>query len=85
MGPHRPTGQQANRLTGIVDVRDMLCAQALAVVAQALDRLTAGEPMEVLYNAADVHRDLLSWAADRGHVATEWGDGRLRIERRHAG
>lgn len=64
-----------------VDVRDMLCAQALAVVAQALNRLTAGEPLEVLYNAEDVHRDLLVWAADRGDAAAEMGLGRLQITR----
>lgn len=63
----------------LVDVREMLCAQALAVVAQAMDRLTAGEPLEILYNAEDVRRDLLVWANDRGYIADEAGAGTLRL------
>ena len=52
-----------------VDVRDMLCAQALAVVARAMKPLRAGDALEVLYNAQDVKRDLLVWAKARGHPA----------------
>ena len=65
-----------------VDVRDMLCAQALAVVAQAMEGLKAAEAAEVLYNAEDVRRDLLVWAQDRGYPAREAGVRVLRIERR---
>ena len=52
-----------------VDVRDMLCAQALAVVGGALKRLAPGEPVVIQYNAADVREDLVRWAADRGDFA----------------
>ena len=54
-----------------VDVREMLCAQALAQVARAMDHLAPGQALAVRYNADDVRRDLLAWAADRGHLATE--------------
>lgn len=67
--------------TDMVDVRDMLCAQALAVVAQALDRLTAGQPMDVLYNADDVRRDLFAWARGRGHAIQDVGGSTLRLQR----
>ena len=49
----------------------MLCAQALAVVAQALARLQPGSILEVRYNADDVRRDLLAWARERGHQVAE--------------
>ena len=52
-----------------VDVRDMLCAQALAVVARAMKPLRAGDALEVRYNAQDVKHDLLVWAKARGHPA----------------
>ena len=45
-----------------VDVREMLCAQALAQAEAAMRRLRAGEILEVLYNADDVKKDLLVWA-----------------------
>ena len=64
-----------------VDVRDMVCAQALAVVAQALRRLQAGDAVEVLYNAQDVRRDLLVWAKDRGYPVLQVGEGALAIRR----
>jgi len=64
-----------------VDVRDMLCAQALAVVAQAMERLQRAQPLEVCYNAEDVRRDLLVWAQDRGYPVREVDGGVLRIER----
>ena len=65
-----------------VNVRDMLCAQALAVVARAVDRLADGEALDVLYSTEDVKRDLLVWARDRGHQIGDSGSLRLRIERR---
>ena len=55
-------------IVSTVDVRDMLCAQALAVVAQALGRLPAGSVLEVRYNVPDVKRDLLAWGRERGHA-----------------
>lgn len=56
-----------------VDARDMVCAQALAVVAKALAGLPARSFATILVNADDVRRDLLAWAADRGYAATEAG------------
>ncbi len=47
-----------------VDVRDMLCAQALAVIAQAVERLEAGAGLVISYNAEDVRHDLLVWARE---------------------
>ena len=64
-----------------VDVRDMLCAQALAVVAKTLARDTAAEEFVVLYNAEDVQRDLLVWAQERRYPARVGGVGALRILR----
>ena len=51
----------------VVDVRDMLCAQALAVVSNAMARVRAGQAIEVLTNAEDVRHDLLAWANQRGY------------------
>ena len=64
-----------------VDVQDMLCAQALAKVAQALARLAPGETLDVRYNTPDVKQDLVVWAASTGHPAAEHGAGILRITR----
>ena len=67
--------------TATVDVRDMLCAQALAVVAQAIDQVQAHDALDVLYNTDDVKRDLLIWVRDRGHTLRGERPNRLRIER----
>ncbi len=66
-------------MSSSIDVRDMLCAQALAVVGGALKPLAPGEPLEVRYSAADVRKDLVRWAADQGHAAIDAGSGRLRL------
>ncbi len=50
-----------------VDVRDMLCAQALARIAKALSALDVGQRVRVRFNAEDVERDIVSWVAARGH------------------
>ena len=63
------------------DVSDMLCAQALARVAQALSRVPSGESLIVRYNTQDVKRDLLAWARALGHAASEPDGTTLRIER----
>jgi len=65
-----------------VDVRDMLCAQALAVVAQALDRLPAGANLNIRYNAGDVRQDLLAWAQALGHDMSEPEPQRLQVRKR---
>lgn len=68
-------------LSATVDVRDMVCAQALAVVAKALAAVPAGGTATVFYNAEDVRRDVLAWASDRGYAA-ENAPGRLQLTKR---
>lgn len=72
-----PTGKTGS--TEFVDVRDMTCAQALAVVARAASRLASGQPLNILYNAQDVKRDLIVWATDRGVKVSEGGPDRLQV------
>ena len=67
--------------SALVDVRQMLCAQALAVVAQAMGRIEMGEIVQVLYDTEDVRRDLLAWASDRGHRVDDRRAAMLHIER----
>lgn len=64
-----------------VDVRDMVCAQALAVLGKALAGRPAGGTATVFYNAEDVRRDVLAWASDRGY-AVEDAPGRLQLTKR---
>jgi TusA-related sulfurtransferase len=64
-----------------VDVRDMLCAQALAVVARSMAALARGAAATVRYNAPDVKRDLVVWARDQGHRVREPDAGALLIEK----
>ena len=68
-------------LTQTVDVRDMVCAQALALVARAMRRLRVGVRLRVLYNAEDVKRDVLVWAKDGGHLAADEAPSVLQIAR----
>ena len=63
-----------------VDVRDMTCAQALAVVARAVERLAGGQLLSILYNAPDVQRDLMVWASDRAWRVLDDGPERLRLQ-----
>jgi len=69
-----------------VDVRDMLCAQALAQAAQAMQPLTGGAILELICNAEDVRRDLVAWAQQVRHqvlsVQVCDGDTRLKIQKR---
>ena len=64
-----------------IDVRDMVCAQALAVVAQAVERLPVDGAATILYNTADVQRDLIVWARDRGLSVNESTAGTLHVQR----
>lgn len=63
-----------------VDVRDMLCAQALAVVAQRLGSLQAAQAAVVRYSTEDVKRDLLAWARDRGYDVDVAAPGTLQMQ-----
>ena len=64
-----------------VDVRDMICAQALAQADRAIRRLQPGESLTVICNAADVERDLSVWAKEVGHrlVSTEQRPDAIRL------
>jgi TusA-related sulfurtransferase len=64
-----------------LDVRDMMCAQALAVVAHAVERAAIGTSVDVCYNATDVKHDLSVWAREQGHGVHEAGNDLLRIQR----
>ena len=64
-----------------VDVEGMLCAQALAVVDQALKPLPPGARLEVRGSSPDVAADLAVWAKDRGHQLTTLPDGAITLIR----
>ena len=64
-----------------VDVRDMLCAQALAVVSQVLGDLQEGQTLEVLFSADDVQHDLCVWASEAGHTVEESKGAALRVRK----
>lgn len=73
-------GIMSGRSAITIDVRDMVCAQALAIVAQAVERLPAGGLATILYNAPDVRQDLLLWARDRGCSIDEQTSGALHLQ-----
>jgi len=64
-----------------VDVRDMLCAQALAQIARAVVAIQVGQRVRVRFNAEDVERDIVSWVTARGHIMKGEGAEALWIER----
>ena len=66
----------------LLDVREMLCAQALAVVARAMALLGRGRSLAVRYNSEDVKSDLLTWAATQGYDAGDDDPGRLELTKR---
>ena len=68
--------------TQTVDVRDMLCAQALAVVAKAMTPLPPGAWAKVRYSTEDVRRDLVVWATERGYGIRETADASVQLEKR---
>lgn len=67
-----------------IDVRDMLCAQALAVVAEAMAKLPIGTTVTIHYNTDDVKHDLCVWASERQYRVFEVNDSVLRLERRRS-
>ena len=50
-----------------VDVRNMLCAQALMLIMHACKELAPGNTLEVRYNKRNVRRDLVAWAEVMEH------------------
>ena len=75
------TGIMDERQVPTADVRDMLCAQALAVVAGAIGQVEIGRAIEVLYSTDDVKKDVTVWARAAGHETALLTPGTLRIER----
>ena len=67
--------------TRLIDVRDMVCAQALARLARAARLLPAGHAVDVLYNAEDVSRDACAWALEHGFHVDAREPQRLRLTR----
>lgn len=67
-----------------VDVRQMLCAQALALIARAAARLQPGQGLAITYDADDVKRDVLVWAQERGYAVLSVTAGALVLMRRDA-
>lgn len=57
-----------------VDVRDMLCAQAIMVVWRACRTLAAEAVLEIVCNAHDVKDDLLIWAKELRYSVLEVED-----------
>jgi TusA-related sulfurtransferase len=66
-------------MSPVVDVRDMLCAQALAEIAQAAARLSSGQTLMITYNAEDVKQDAARWAHHQGYRLEEEGPASLRL------
>ena len=64
-----------------VDVREMLCAQALAVVARQIGQLRPDDVAAVYYAADDVKHDLIAWANDRGYQIALVAPGTLHVQR----
>ena len=58
-------------MTETIDVRDMLCAQALAQVSSVMRRVEDGALVEVVCNTIDVRDDLLAWANTQGQELVE--------------
>ena len=68
-------------MSALADVRDMTCAQALAVVAKAMAQLADGAVLSVSANAEDVKRDVLAWARERGHRVGQEAPDTLTLQR----
>lgn len=59
----------------------MLCAQALALVAQAVAKLHSGDTLIVRYNTEDVRRDLVVWARAQQCGVQGRGAGLMQLQR----
>ena len=70
-----------------VDVRDMLCAQAIALAGQAAKQAPAGAVLDVVCNTDDVKTDLLIWAREMAYPvlgsSVEPEGARVRIHKDH--
>ena len=74
-----------------LDVRNLLCAQALMAVMKGVKAIESGGTLEVTFNSDDVKRDLVTWATELGHhvVSVDEQDlkhgGRLVVRKGQAG
>ena len=62
-----------------VDVRGMLCAQALQVAWKAMRGISEDSVLALFCNASDVKTDLLLWAKELGHVVIDTEEGQEGI------
>ena len=80
-----------SKTTLALDVKDLLCAQALMVVMKAVKEIDAGGTLEITFNSEDVKRDLVTWATELGHAIVSVDDqdmqhgGRLVVRKGPAG
>ena len=62
-----------------LNVREMTCAQALAVVAKAAEKLPPGEALDVQFSTEDVRSDLIAWALTKSVGVQDAGKELLRL------
>ena len=63
----------------VVNVREMSCAQALALVAKASETLGPSESLEVQFFTEDVRSDLIVWALHKGFGVQDAAKELLRL------
>ena len=79
------------KTTLALDVRDLLCAQALMVVMKGIKEVEPGGTLEIAFNSDDVKRDLMTWATELGHTVVSADDqdvqhgGRLVVRKGSTG
>lgn len=61
-----------------LDVKGLLCAQALMVVMKGIKEIDAGGTLDVTFNSDDVKRDLVTWATELGHAVISVDDQDLQ-------
>lgn len=75
----------STQVRAMIDVRDMLCAQALARADMAMRALEIGAVIDVVCNAVDVRDDLLIWAKELSHVVlgqvADGAETRMQIQK----
>ena len=64
-----------------INVCEMTCAQALAVVAKAADKLAPGEALDVRFSTEDVRSDLITWALNKGLGVQDAAKELLRLSK----
>ena len=66
------------KTTLALDVKDLLCAQALMVVMKGIKEVESGGTLEITFNSDDVQRDLVTWATELGHDVVSVDDRDLQ-------